>query len=104
MDFEAPRKIEDVPLTMLLAERTEQASQGEYDFRTGVLALSGVDWLAGTATKKSPVFRAVPQHLAGDAAASVSRFLRRNVRSRVRLKDRALSLEQRASGAPSSLS
>ena len=50
-----------------------------------------------------PVFRALsaPRR---PATPSVSRILRRNARSRVRLTDRALSLKQRASDTPLSLS
>ena len=39
----------------------------------------------------------------GDTASPVSRILRRNVRSRVRLKERAFSLKECASDTPSSL-
>jgi hypothetical protein len=39
LDFETPMKVEDEPLTMPPAEKTEEVWQPENDFRTGILTV-----------------------------------------------------------------
>ena len=57
LDFETPMKVEDRPLTMLLAEKTKHAWQAQHDFRTGFLTDSEGDrpaWLGHQETVRFP--------------------------------------------------
>ena len=58
----------------------------------GFLADWGVIDRPGVAARKPPVFLANQEHPDHPAPRGVSNILRRNARSRVRLTDRALSL------------
>jgi hypothetical protein len=95
-------KVEDKPLTMPPAEKTQEVWQPENDFRTGFLTVFSLQSPSSAAVRKPPVFRAPPRPTA--PIPSVSHILRRNARSRVRLNERALNLKQRASDPSDSLS
>ena len=98
-------KVEDKPLTMPPAEKTEEVWQPENDFRTGILPVfqpprpdergrhETARFPRGSASSPA-VPRRHPSHAFCVGAA----------RSRIRLNGRAPSLKQRASEPPYSLS
>jgi hypothetical protein len=98
-------KVEDKPMTMPSAEKTEEVWHPENDFRTGILTVFQPPRSDERGPPGNRPFSArISQQLRRPATPSVSRILRRAARSRVRLTDRAPNLKQRASEPPYSLS
>jgi len=98
-------KVEDKPLTMPPAEKTEEVWQPENDFGTGILPGFQPPRPAERGRHETARFqRGSPVASPPLTTPSVSRILRRAARSRVRLTEPALSLKQRASDASLSLS
>ena len=73
-------KVEDKPLTMLLAEKTEHVWQAQHDFRTGFLADSEGDLPAERGHPETARFPGEPLLAAADHALerSVSIIVRRH--------------------------
>ena len=87
-------KVEDKPLTMPPAEKTEHIWQAENDFRTGFLAVFQPPRLAERGRQETARFPGEPscRPITPQRASFVSVIVRRTARSRVRLNDLALSL------------